>query len=890
MAIRFNRQGDLFCTDQEGATWLANGNPFDELLNVQQGRHYGFPPRHPRYLPNVIDEPSAFDYRPQHQSTCGLNFNEPASDGSIFGPAWWRSDAFVSGYSRGKLYRTKLAKTAAGYVGQTQLLGSFTMLPVDACIAPGGSLLVSAHSGGPDWGSGPSGSGKLFKIAFEPSEVPFPSLVWPNGLQEVRIAFDEPVSPALLKGIASRLAVEGGEFVAAGNRLEIVRPGYAAVEHQQNSPRFPVDVENVQLTSDGRTMILSTVPNSAAVTYAIALRNVRPTHSSTATSHELPQLPDVDLQYDLTGVEVNWEPQTGDKLTGWLPHPDLDVSRTFTVASAWHDQFWREVVGPGELQLRTKVDLHSMLRPAVQPGETVDYKLPDERVALTFTSNSPFDLTLDGTSTSASRETGGRWSVEQIVVGSKRDTWPLEARLHCGANAKPPTFTVSFHTQEDSHPRALPLHRFLVPWARTTGGAAPIPDNSTLPELAGGNWLRGRNEFFGADAACSKCHRIRGEGGAVGPDLSNLPKRDYASVVRDITQPSYAINPDYVAQIVVTNDGRTIIGMVRSDKDRIIVADQQAKEMTLSRDEIDEIHASNASLMPEGNSKLLGPDRFRDLLRFLLVDPPHMPMYGETSPPPPRTMRTVEAALANSERTATKRPVNIVLVAGPKDHGIGEHDYPNWQTTWKSLLQMDEAVHISTANPWPSADQLKSADVLVFYQDGSWTPDKARDIDAFLHRGGGLVYIHFAVDGGSDPSGFAKRIGLAWQTGKSKFRHGPLDLRFCQKKTHPIARNIKHLQLYDESYWELVGESNSESVKVLATGVEDGRPQPLMWTVEPDTGGRVFVSIPGHFAWTFDDPMFRLLLLRGIAWSAHQSVDRFNDLVVPGARVASDNH
>ena len=26
--------GDLFCTDQEGATWLPNGNPFDELLHI----------------------------------------------------------------------------------------------------------------------------------------------------------------------------------------------------------------------------------------------------------------------------------------------------------------------------------------------------------------------------------------------------------------------------------------------------------------------------------------------------------------------------------------------------------------------------------------------------------------------------------------------------------------------------------------------------------------------------------------------------------------------------------------------------------------------------------------------------------------------------------------
>lgn len=70
VSMGINRQGDLFATDQEGATWLPNGNPFDELLQIQQGKHYGFPPRHPKYLPNVIDEPSVHDYGPQrhHQS------------------------------------------------------------------------------------------------------------------------------------------------------------------------------------------------------------------------------------------------------------------------------------------------------------------------------------------------------------------------------------------------------------------------------------------------------------------------------------------------------------------------------------------------------------------------------------------------------------------------------------------------------------------------------------------------------------------------------------------------------------------------------------------------------------------------------------------------------
>ncbi len=263
-----------------------------------------------------------------------------------------------------------------------------------------------------------------------------------------------------------------------------------------------------------------------------------------------------------------------------------------------------------------------------------------------------------------------------------------------------------------------------------------------------------------------------------------------------------------------------------------------------------------------------------------------MPTYGELSPPASRSMNEVQSVLTGAIPAARNKPLHITLVAGPKDHGLGEHDYPAWQRAWKQLLEMDDTVQVTTADPWPVKSDLESADVLVFYQQGAWNSDRARDIDSYLRRGGGVVYVHYAVDGGTDPSGFAERIGLAWKGGHSKFRHGALGVEFQHESRHPIARNLKHVHFYDESYWNLIG--SPREIQLLASGVEEGKPQPLFWTREPNSGGRVFVSIPGHFAWTFDDPIFRVLLLRGIAWSADQSVDRFNELVFPGARIAVD--
>jgi len=48
----------------------------------------------------------------------------------------------------------------------------------------------------------------------------------------------------------------------------------------------------------------------------------------------------------------------------------------------------------------------------------------------------------------------------------------------------------------------------------------------------------------------------------------------------------------------------------------------------------------------------------------------------------------------------------------------------------------------------------------------------------------------------------------------------------------------------------------------------------------------VFVSILGHYNWTFDDPLFRLLVLRGACWAAGEPVDRLSELATVGARVA----
>jgi type 1 glutamine amidotransferase len=265
-----------------------------------------------------------------------------------------------------------------------------------------------------------------------------------------------------------------------------------------------------------------------------------------------------------------------------------------------------------------------------------------------------------------------------------------------------------------------------------------------------------------------------------------------------------------------------------------------------------------------------------------------MPEYPDMEPPPARSRAEVAKLLSGGDRAALDaelaggEPLRIVLVAGPKDHGPGEHDYPAWQKVWARLLAEADQTEVDTAWEFPSAEQIERADVLVFYQRGRWDEARAAAIDPFLARGGGLVYIHWAVDGRGQEKEMAQRIGLSALGGGIRYRHGELEIDFSPGAEHPIARNFSRIRWVDESYWGLAGDP--ERIDLIGTSMEDGQPQPQFWTVERGRG-RVFVSIPGHYMWTFDDPVFRTLLLRGIAWAGRRNVDRFNELVMLDARV-----
>jgi putative heme-binding domain-containing protein len=598
VGMEFNAAGDLFCTDQEGATWLPNGNPFDELLLVQRGRHYGFPPRHPRYLPDVIDEPSVFDYGPQHQSTCGLHFNESRGKSRIpFGPEWWQGNAIIAGESRGKIWRTKLVKTAAGYVARTDLIACLKMLTIDAVPTPKGDLIITCHSGKPDWGTGPQGKGTLFKISYTDPSAAQPLLAYAKSPTETRVVFDRPLKIDLKENLAKTVTIGMGRYVTAGERFESFSPGYEAVKMQRTMPRFGLQVIDARLETDGRSLIVQSAPRDEAVNYAL-------TFGQSA----------IDVLSDLTGVEAVWQDNRGKiNWSGWLPHLDLDAARGFTSPSQEHQQLFKLLKKSGTLNLRCQLDLWQMLHPAIQPGAKLDCEYPPETVTVVLKAGSKLDVR----SSAKIEKVSDREA--HLTIGSSENQWvPLDISLTTGKGE--PKLDVSWFTAEDSRPRALPLRRILLPWAKPNIAPAIV---NRIPEIEGGDWERGKKVFFGEQVGCFKCHQINSEGGTIGPDLSNLLYRDYASVLKDITEPSAAINPDHLSYNVELKDGSVETGvLLKNDHEKVVLGQVTGASLAISKTNVAGMKASSISLMPEGLLKLIDAQQQKDLFTFLLTPKP----------------------------------------------------------------------------------------------------------------------------------------------------------------------------------------------------------------------------------------------------------------------------
>jgi putative heme-binding domain-containing protein len=128
---------------------------------------------------------------------------------------------------------------------------------------------------------------------------------------------------------------------------------------------------------------------------------------------------------------------------------------------------------------------------------------------------------------------------------------------------------------------------------------------------------------------------LRDIGTQVGPDLVSLTDKSAAALLTAILDPNKAVEAKYLAYTAVTQDGRTVNGMITSETgNSITLAGPDGKPVTLLRADIEEFIATNKSFMPEGVEKsaaidgkesALSAEAMSDLIAFI-----------QSSGPPPK--------------------------------------------------------------------------------------------------------------------------------------------------------------------------------------------------------------------------------------------------------------
>jgi putative heme-binding domain-containing protein len=121
---------------------------------------------------------------------------------------------------------------------------------------------------------------------------------------------------------------------------------------------------------------------------------------------------------------------------------------------------------------------------------------------------------------------------------------------------------------------------------------------------------------------CGQCHKMYGQGGTIGPDLTGSGRHDLDYILQNVVDPSAVVAKNYRATSIETQDGKILSGIVLRRTDRVIELQMAEKVIQIKSDEIAEETPSTKSIMPDGLFDQLDETQLRDLIAFLFSNAP----------------------------------------------------------------------------------------------------------------------------------------------------------------------------------------------------------------------------------------------------------------------------
>lgn len=135
----------------------------------------------------------------------------------------------------------------------------------------------------------------------------------------------------------------------------------------------------------------------------------------------------------------------------------------------------------------------------------------------------------------------------------------------------------------------------------------------------GGDAEAGRRLFFEkTEVSCLRCHKINGNGGEVGPDLTGIGKkyqRDY--LLESIVEPNRQIAKGYETLVLTLTNGQLKTGVLRSEDAKVVrLMTPEGQSLVVPKAQIDD-RQRGPSAMPGDLVQKLSRTELRDLIEFL---------------------------------------------------------------------------------------------------------------------------------------------------------------------------------------------------------------------------------------------------------------------------------
>lgn len=137
--------------------------------------------------------------------------------------------------------------------------------------------------------------------------------------------------------------------------------------------------------------------------------------------------------------------------------------------------------------------------------------------------------------------------------------------------------------------------------------------------LSGGDPAEGKKTFIERpEAACIRCHKINGEGGEVGPDLTGIGARQTKEyILESIIHPNAKIAPGFENLLVMLKSGTVYAGLLKSENEKeLVINSPEDGLITVPKSDL-KSREPGLSAMPDGIETILSKPDLRDLVEYL---------------------------------------------------------------------------------------------------------------------------------------------------------------------------------------------------------------------------------------------------------------------------------